>query len=90
MNLQNVVPLIEQMQRDGVVTACAIGGAVAAAFYLESVSTLQTGRPKDKLRVLQFIESKLLDLVLFQAILERHRLIPAWQKFTTQFLTENP
>jgi hypothetical protein len=68
-----------------------MAGSVVRVFgaeYLAAIA-LQTGRPKDKLRVLQFIESKLLDLVLFQAILGRHRLIPAWQKFTTQFLTED-
>ena len=51
---------------------------------------LQTGRAKDKTRLLQFIEAGVLDLARFQAIIARHDLQGAWQRFETQFLGDNP
>lgn len=47
---------------------------------------LQTGRAKDKARLLQFIESGVLDEQRFQTILERHQLTTQWRKFEQQFL----
>ncbi len=172
MQIQEVIKTINQMQADGVVEHYAIGGAVAATFYLEPVATLdvdvfisfkaeagkllvspqpifdylkargctvqgeyiiiagwpvqflpptgplveealresltrdvegtaarvftaehlaaialQTGRARDKARLLQFIETGALDAKKFQAILERHGLVQAWEKFERQFLT---
>jgi len=51
---------------------------------------LQVGRAKDKARLLQFIEAGVLDPERFPAILARHQLIDAWQKFRRQFLTDTP
>ncbi len=172
MQIQEVIKTTNQMQADGVVEHYAIGGAVAATFYLEPVATLdvdilisfkaeggnllvspqpifdylkargctvkgeyiiiiagwpvqflpptgplveealresatrdvegtaariftaehlaaialQTGRARDKARLLQFIETGALDAKKFQAILERHGLVQAWEKFERQFL----
>jgi hypothetical protein len=50
---------------------------------------LQTGCGKDKARLLQFIESGAIDGVAFQAIVARHGLTPAWEKFKAQFLGDD-
>ncbi len=51
---------------------------------------LQTGRTKDKARLLEFIESGALDAARFESILDRHGLAEAWQKFQRQFLSDTP
>jgi hypothetical protein len=171
MKINEVIAALNQMQRDAIVDAYAIGGAVGATFYLEPLATidvdvfvsltpepgklivepnvifeyltkrgakvegeylviagwpvqflappgplgeealadavnvqvdeeparvftaehlaaiaLQTGRAKDKARLLQFIESELLDMDRFRAILKRHNLIEKWREFERQFL----
>lgn len=173
MNIGEVIAALNQMEQDGVVDRYAIGGAVAATFYLEPVATLdvdvfvlfagakesllispqpifdymksrggriegeyvviggwpvqflpatgalleeaidlaselnvggttarvfraehlaaialQTGRAKDKARLLQFIESKALNHEKFQTIVDRHNLRSAWQRFERQFLSD--
>ena len=47
---------------------------------------LQTGRAKDKARLLQFVEARVLDSARFQDIVVRHRLTAAWRRFEQQFL----
>lgn len=59
---------------------------VCTAEHLAALA-LQTGRAKDKARVLQFIEAGALDPARFQAILSRHGLVDAWRKFERQFLS---
>ena len=175
MNIKQVLMTVNQMQADGVIDNYAIGGAVAATFYLEPVATLdvdifvafrpepgkllvspqplfdyllthgcsmeseyviisgwpvqflpppsplveeallqarkmdveevttcvfsaehlacialQTGRPKDKARLLQFMESGVLDKTCFQNMLIRHGLQEQWRRFEAQFLTGHP
>lgn len=60
---------------------------VFTAEHLAAIA-LQTGRAKDKARLLQFIESGMLDSVLFQDIVTRHGLLEAWQRFEQQFLRD--
>jgi hypothetical protein len=171
MKIQDVIGMLNQMERDGVIQRYAIGGAVGATFYLEPVSTLdvdvfiafkprlesiiispapifdylkqfgckmegeyivisgwpvqflpasgplledalenaveidvesvparvltaeylaavalQTGRAKDKARVLQFVEARALDRAIFEGLLERHQLAEKWRSFQRQFL----
>ena len=62
---------------------------VFTAEHLAAVA-LQTGRAKDKARLLQFIEAGVLDSARFQAVLARHGLIAAWQRFEQQFLRDQP
>ena len=50
---------------------------------------LQTGRAKDKARLLQFVEAGALDAARFQDIVVRHGLTEAWQRFERQFLGDN-
>jgi hypothetical protein len=175
MKIEEAIAAIDRMERDGVISRYAIGGAVGATFYLEPVATLdidifvalepevgsaivsldpilsylaahggtiegeyvviggwpvqflpagtallsealgeaverdvggirarvfpaehlaaialQTGRAKDKARLLQFIEAGALDATRFQSILGRHNLVEAWAKFERQFLRETP
>jgi len=58
---------------------------VFTAEHLAAVA-LQTGRAKDKARLLQFIEAGALDAAGFQAIVDRHGLIERWREFERQFL----
>lgn len=175
MSIREVIATINQMEKDGVIERYAIGGAVAATFYLEPVATLdidvfvafapepgklivtpkaiidyltargctmkgeyvmiagwpvqflpptgplieealaqavesdvdgvsarvftaehlaaialQTGRAKDKARLLQFIEEGAVDGPRFQEIVRRHVLVEAWAKFERQFLGDMP
>jgi hypothetical protein len=46
---------------------------------------LETGRTKDKARVLQFIEANAVDLGRVREILTRHGLSGNWQQFEQQF-----
>ena len=171
MKIQDVIAMLNQMERDGVIKRYAIGGAVGATFYLEPVSTLdvdvfiafkpqqesiivspapifdylkkfgckmegdyivisgwpvqflptsgplleealenavevdvegeparvltaeylaavalQTGRAKDKARVLQFVEGDAMDRSRFEAIVAKHGLMQQWERFQQQFL----
>ena len=66
-----------------------IPARVLTAEHLAAIA-LQTGRAKDKARLLQFVEAGALDATRFQAILARHGLVAAWQKFERQFLNYAP
>jgi hypothetical protein len=69
-----------------------VDGIPARVFTAEHLAAiaLQTGRAKDKARLLQFIEAGVLDAAQFQAILTRHRLAETWKHFTRQFLSDAP
>jgi hypothetical protein len=69
-----------------------LDGAPVRVFTAEHLATiaLQTGRAKDKARLLQFVETGALDLARFGEILSRHKLQKAWQRFEKQFLSEAP
>ncbi len=58
---------------------------VLTAEYLAAVA-LQTGRAKDKARLLQFIEAHALDRKKFEQLVERHGLTNKWREFQRQFL----
>lgn len=60
---------------------------VFSAEHLAAIA-LQTGRAKDKARLLQFLEAEALDTERFQTILMQHQLIESWRKFERQFLQE--
>lgn len=65
-----------------------VDGIPARVFSAEHLAAiaLQTGRARDKARLLQFVESGKLDSKKFQAILDRHALAAAWKRFEKQFL----
>jgi hypothetical protein len=58
--------------------------AVMSAEHLAAIA-LQTGRAKDKARILQFMESGVLDRGTLEAIIARHGLMQRWQNFQRQF-----
>ena len=65
-------------------------GTPAHVFTAEHIAAvaLETGRAKDKARVLQFIEAGALNLERLQQILARHGLGGDWQQFERQFLKQ--
>ena len=69
-----------------------VAGMPARVFTAEHLAAiaLQTGRAKDKARLLQFIETGTLDAARFQAIISRHGLLEAWNRFKKPFLGDNP
>jgi hypothetical protein len=83
-------PLVEEALAQAVETDVAgTPSRVFTAEHLVAIA-LQTGRAKDKARLLQFIEAGALDAARFQTILARHGLVDAWQKFERQFLSDTP
>ena len=60
---------------------------VFTAEHLAAIA-LQTYRPKDKARLLQFVESGALDTERFRSILEGHGLSERWREFERIFLLD--
>ncbi len=60
---------------------------VMTAEHLAAIA-LELGRPKDKARLLQFIDEGKLDKESFQAILSHHDLLTKWSVFENQFLSD--
>lgn len=83
-------PLVEEALRDAVTND--VEGTPARVFTAEHLAAvaLQTGRAKDKARLLQFFEAGALNAARFQAIVARHGLVRAWQRFEKQFLSDAP
>jgi hypothetical protein len=83
-------PLVEEALRDAVTKD--VEGTPALVFTAEHLAAvaLQTGRAKDKARLLQFLEAGALDAARLQAILGRHGLADAWHRFEKQFLSDAP
>jgi hypothetical protein len=83
-------PLLVEALRESV--SKDVDGTPAQVFTAEHLAAiaLQTGRAKDKARLLQFIEADALDPGRFQGILARHGLTAAWRKFERQFLSDAP
>ena len=61
---------------------------VMTAEHLAAMA-LKTGRPKDFTRILQFIESGVLDADKLDQILARHGLLEKWERFGQRFLGDN-
>ena len=60
---------------------------VFTAEHLAAIA-LQTGRAKDKARLLQFIESGAVNGARLQSIIARHDLYATWNKFEQLFLED--
>jgi len=67
------------------VTVEGIETRVMTAEHLVAIA-LRTGRPKDHIRVLQFIEQDAVDREKLRNVLDRHGLIPKWQQFEARYL----
>lgn len=61
--------------------------SVMTAEHLASIA-LELGRPKDKARLLQFLDEGALDMTLFEGILTRYQLTQKWLTFQSQFLSD--
>lgn len=83
-------PLVEEALKEAVVRD--VDGIPARVFTAEHLAAiaLQTGRGKDKARLLQFIEAGALDVTRFQVILTQHGLVDSWRTFERQFLGDTP
>jgi len=84
--LPSTSPLVEEALKDAVTKD--IDGIPARVFTAEHLAAiaLEIGRPKDKARLVQFIEEEALDLPRFEQILTRYHLKERWQQFKRQFL----
>lgn len=83
-------PLVEEALAQAVEKDVAgMSARVFTAEHLAAIA-LQTGRAKDKARLLQFIETGALDPARFHAIISRHGLLEAWKRFEKQFLGDTP
>jgi hypothetical protein len=82
-------PLIEEGLRQSV--TIDVEGAPARVFTAEHLAAiaLQTGRAKDKARLLQFVEAGTLEFRKFEAILVRHDLMNRWREFKKTLLRKN-
>lgn len=81
-------PLAEEaLVKAAVHDVAGVPARVFTAEYLAAIA-LQTGRAKDKARLLQFVESGTLDAAVFQDILHRHALTERWMQFQRQFLSD--
>lgn len=47
-------------------------------------TALRVGRPKDHVRISQFLDEDAVDLAALQKVLDRHNLRPLWSKFCAQ------
>jgi hypothetical protein len=83
-------PLVEEAIAEAIQTD--VDGEPAWVFTAEHLAAiaLQTGRAKDKARLLQFIEAGALDVERLDAILKKHGLGEKWQRFERQFLRDEP
>lgn len=69
-----------------------VDGTPARVFTAEHLAAiaLETGRAKDKARLLQFIEAGAIQADVFQNILAAHGLVERWQEFERTFLKDSP
>src|ERR1019366_4447173 len=83
-------PLVEEaLAEAGEADVDGVAARVFSAEHLAAIA-LQTGRAKDKARLLQFIEEGALDTARFQEIVRRYDLVDAWTKLERQFLADTP
>lgn len=78
--------LTEEALRQAVETDVeGVPARVISAEHLTAIA-LNTGRPKDFARILQFIESGVLDSAKLDVILRQHGLAGKWEQFGAKFL----
>lgn len=79
-------PLVTEALAEAVTVE--VEGTPARVFTAEHLAAvaLETGRAKDKARLLQFIEAGALEMDRFRGILARHGLDGRWREFERTFL----
>ena len=79
-------PLLEEAVREANVTQLNdVPVRVMRAEHLMAIA-LRTGRAKDYSRLIMFMEAQVADMALLRALLARHALVEAWQKFEQRYL----
>lgn len=83
-------PLVEEALAQSVTVD--VEGTPARVFTAEHLAAiaLETGRGKDKARLLQFIEAGAIRPEVFQSIVARHGLVDSWREFEHTFLKDGP
>jgi len=83
-------PLVEDALANAVTVD--VDGTPARVFTAEHLAAiaLETGRAKDKARLLQFIEAGAIQAELFQSLLARYGLVDRWLEFERTFLRDTP
>lgn len=83
-------PLVEEALHEAAMVD--VEGQEVPVFRQEHLAAiaLETGRPKDKTRLLQFLESKTFDTARFDALVARHHLGDKWSRFEAQFMEDGP
>jgi hypothetical protein len=81
-------PLVEEALSAAVTVE--VEGTPARVFTAEHLAAiaLETGRAKDKARLLQFLEAGAIQAEVFQSILARHGLVNRWREFEQTFLKD--
>jgi hypothetical protein len=84
------LPPSNELEREAVAEAVSatVEGVttwVMSAEHLVAIA-LRTGRAKDHIRIVQFVEQGAVDRGKLQGILERHGLTPKWKQFETKYL----
>ena len=82
-------PLLEEAIADA--RDVDVDGAPTRIFTAEHLAALalQLGRAKDKLRIVQMVEAKVLDMPRFEKTLDRHGLTAKWREFSKAILDNN-
>ncbi len=76
-----------QVEVDGV-TTWVMKAEHLGVIALLVVIALRTGRTKDHARILQFLETDVVDRERLQDLVARHGLEPQWQRFQQRYLEE--
>jgi hypothetical protein len=84
------LPPSDDLEREAVAQAIAttvegVSTRVLSAEHLVVIA-LRTGRSKDHIRILQFIEQNAVNREKLQSVLERHGLTAKWNQFERKFL----
>lgn len=84
-------PLVEEALSQAVDVELRAGEETVRVFTAEHLAAvaLETGRAKDKARLLQFLESGVMDMERFEEILGRFDLEDEWMTFQRQFLRDD-
>jgi len=78
-------PLLEEAHRQAVKIAFHdVPTQIMQAVHLMAIM-VQTGRPKDYSRLLQFIEADVVDISALELVLARHGLSEKWKNFLRKF-----
>ncbi|HXH49970.1 MAG TPA: hypothetical protein VNM47_11560 [Terriglobia bacterium] len=84
------LPASGALEREGIVQAVeteveGVRTRVMTAEHLVAIA-LRTGRAKDFARILQFVESGVLDPTKLDSVLKRYGLLERWEQFEVKFL----